>query len=726
MSGRAKDNQNPATLVKRMKRTSKKEKAAPAGKPSQTEVPIPQALQLATKHHLAGNLSAAEKIYRAILDTKSDHPVALHLLGVISHQSGKHELAIDLISRAIQLQPNLAEACNNLGLAQQSMNRVREAVVSYRKAIAIKPDFVEALSNLGVSVQQLGDVEEAETCLRRALTLKPDFAEAHYNLGNVLRERRNPEGAARSYRDAIHTKPGHREAHNNLGSTLRELGRLDDAIDSFTSALNVSQDYAEAHNNLGNALRIKGKLEKAEASFRRALRINPDFAEAHNNLGATLHELKRLEEATNSYRKALRSDPEYAAAHNNLGNALRDLDNKDKALISYRRAIALRPDYVEARCNIGNVLRELGKSKEAIDNYRKVLNLHPDHADAHNGLGNALKEAGKLEEAEASYQDALRTRPDFAEAYTNLGMLQLLNGNYADGWNNYDWRRKLTQYRFRPRNYKKPLWDGGELTGATIFVHLEQGFGDCFQFARYIPTLVELGGKVILEAPRQTFSLLDAMNIADTIVTDDSALPPFDCHISLMDLPKLVGTTLDTIPSKTPYLTVPAKTKEKWEARLGPRQNFRLGIVWASNPENRKLLHKSIDLPLLAPIVRMPDITVYSLQVGRDGEAVKQFGGRITDVAPELTDFSETAGVISQLDLVVSVDTSVAHLTGALGYPVWTLVPLAGDWRWLLEREDSPWYSSMRLFRQTKRNDWKPVIGQLQTELTEAVQSSLQ
>ena len=686
---------------------------------------IPQALELAAKHHTAGNLPTAEKICRTILEAKQDHPIALHLLGVIAHQTGKSHLAVDLITRALSLQPNLAEAHNNLGLVQQTRLRHKEAAQSYRKALAIKPDFVQAHSNLGVALRELGEVKEAESCYRRALTLNPDYAEALYNLGNVLRDLNKPEDAVTTYRKALSLKPDYSEARNNLGSALRDLGRLDEAAASCQKALELNPNNAEAHNNLGNALRDLGKASKAVASFHRALQLKPKYAEAHNNLGATLHELDRLKEATNNYQKALELKPAYAEAHNNLGSALRDLEKTEDAVTSYQRALALKPDYAEARCNLANALRQLGKPDEAIDNYRNVLEFSPDFAQAHNGLGNALKEIGKLEDADTSYRHALKLKPDFAEAYTNLGMLQLLTGNCSQGWKNYDWRRKIRQYRFRPRNYKEPLWEGGELAGETIFVHSEQGFGDFFQFVRYIPLVIDLGGKVILEAPAQTTQLCKDMNIADIVVTDDSALPPFDYHVSLMDLPKLFGTTLETVPSKTPYLTVSTQLKEKWQDRLGPRQSFRLGIVWASNPKNRKLLHKSIELPLLTPLLQIHDVTVYSLQVGHEGEAVEQFGDGITDLAPELTDFSETAGVISQLDLVVSVDTSVAHLAGALGHPVWTLIPFIGDWRWLLEREDSPWYPSMRLFRQAKRNDWKTVIDQVRTELTETIKRSL-
>ena len=703
-----------------MKRNLKKGKTVPAGKPLQEEMPIPQALELATKHHNTGNLATAEKIYRKVLTKKRDHPVALHLLGVIAHQTGKNDLAIDLIEKALNVQPNLAEAHNNLGLAQQTLFRFDDAIRSYRKAIEIKPNFVQAHSNLGVALQELGRVQEAESCYRRALILRPDYAEAQYNLGNALRDLGKAKDAAAHYRKAVALRPEYVEAYNNLGNALKGLGQWDEAIANYKKALRINPKHAEAYNNLGTAQRGLNQPKEAIASFQRALRLKPEYAEAYNNLGTVLQERRQLEEAMKNYQLALELKPEYAEAHNNLGSVLRDLDQSMEAATSYQTALALKPNYAEAHCNLGNVLRHLGNPETAIANYNKALRLRPDYAEAHNGLGAALREIGKLEEADASYRRAIALQPDFPEAHTNLGMLQLLQGNYLNGWTHYDWRKKIKEYQFRSRDYKEPLWDGTQLEGRTIFIHPEQGLGDFFQFVRYVPMVVSMGAKVVLEAPAQTVPLLKDTRIANTVVSNDSDLPPFDYHIPLMDLPRLLDSTLETLPSKTPYLCLSKKLQQKWEKQFGRRENFRVGIVWASNPKNRKLLQKSIDLALFQPLVQIPGIQIYSLQVDKKGEALARFGDKIIDLAPRLTDFSETAGAVSQLDLVVSVDTSVAHLVGALGRPVWTLIPFVGDWRWLLDREDSPWYPSMRLFRQPKRDDWTTVIDRVQTELVQS------
>ena len=685
--------------------------------PNQKEVTISEAMKLAAQYHNAGRLPIAEKLYREILLAQPGHADATHLLGVIAHQKGQHQLAVQLINKAINLQPNLSEAYNNLGLIQQTLLEFGEAASNYRQALLINPKFAEAHSNLGVTQKELGKIEDAVNCYHKALAIKPDFAEAHYNLGEALRQLARPEEAITSYNKALKYRPRYSEALNSLGSILRNRGKLKEAISSYRTALSFKPEYAEAHNNLGNALCDLGNFDEAIASFQKALKCKPNFAEALNNLGVTLHGLNQLWHATSCYRRALKIKPEYAEVYNNLGSALRDLKKTNEATENFRKAIQLKPDFAEAHCNLGHVMRHIGMTTESASCYKRALKLKPAFPEAHNGLGNALREMREFNEAEASYKKALLLDPDFAEAHNNLGMMQLLTGNFEAGWHHYQWRKKLTEYQFHPRNYDQSEWDGGSFKNKTLFVHPEQGFGDFFQFIRYVPLIANRGGNIIVEVPKLILQLAKHSKTGDVFVTNQESVPSFDYHISLMDLPRIFGTNLVNVPRQTPYLTVPPTVREAWQERFKNREEFRLGIVWAGNSQNRNLHYKSVDVSVFKPLCDIPGIKVYSLQKDREDEATTKLGKGVEDLAPFLADFSETAGAISQLDLVVSVDTAVAHLAGALGHNVWTLLPYNADWRWLLEREDSPWYPTMRLFRQSKSGDWKTVLTKVRAEL---------
>ena len=317
------------------------------------------------------------------------------------------------------------------------------------------------------------------------------------------------------------------------------------------------------------------------------------------------------------------------------------------------------------------------------------------------------------------FTTALQLKPDYAEAHYNLGMLQLLNGNFHQGWENYAWRRSIPKYRFRNVEYKEPFWDGSGLEGKTIFIYPEQGLGDTIHFVRYMTLVAAQGGRVVLEVPAKLETLFRDIDGVESFVVAGNLPPPFDCHAPLLDLPGLLNTTLETIPSQESYLTVASELVEKWADRLGPWEHFRIGIVWAGNPILKTDRDRSMDPSHFLPLTEIPRVSVYSLQFGKDGEADKVFGARVTDIGPDLTPFTEAAAAIMNLDLVVTVDTSLAHLAGALGCPVWTLLPFIPDWRWMLDRDDSPWYPTMRLFRQEKRGEWEGVIERVAAELAD-------
>lgn len=393
-------------------------------------------------------------------------------------------------------------------------------------------------------------------------------------------------------------------------------------------------------------------------------------------------------------------------------------DRLPQAEAIYRQILQDNPQHPVALHLLGVIALQIGKYDTAVNLIRKALDVQPDLVEAHNNIGIALRELGMLAAAGNQFTTALQLKPNYAEAHYNLGMLQLLNGNFRQGWENYAWRRSIPKYRFRNVEYKEPFWDGGQLNGRTLFVYPEQGLGDSIQFIRYLPALTSLGARVLLETPPELLRLFQNIPLPIEIVLPGDPIGQFDCHTSLLDLPRLLDTSLETIPSYKSYLQAPSELIKTWADRIGPRTVFRLGIVWAGNQKHMHDHSRSFEATLIKPLVEMTGISVFSLQVGRTGEALDVFGSKVTDLAPFLTDFADTAAVLSNLDLIVTVDTAVAHLAGAIGCQTKTLLPFVPDWRWLLERNDSPWYPSMQLLRQSERNDWKTVIDQVQTELS--------
>ena len=389
-----------------------------------------------------------------------------------------------------------------------------------------------------------------------------------------------------------------------------------------------------------------------------------------------------------------------------------------QAEIIYQQILQSNPNHPIALHLLGVIALQMGKNDKAVNLIERALDVEPDLAEAHNNIGIALRELGRLEEARMRFCTALKLKTDYAEAHYNLGMLQLLEGDFARGWVNYAWRRKIPKYHFQKNDYKKPFWDGSRLKGRTIFVYPEQGLGDSIQFVRYLPTLASLGARVLLGVPSELLRLFQNMKSPIEIIKPNDPIPEFDYHTSLLDLPRLLNTSLETIPSYKSYLRAPSDLTNIWADRLGPRTAFRLGIVWAGNPKHKHDRDRSIEATLMRPLVEITGISIFSLQVGRGGEASEIFGDKVVDIAPILNDFADTAAALSNLDLIVTVDTAVAHLAGALGCRTRTLLPFIPDWRWLLERNDSPWYPSMQLLRQPQRNDWQTILDQVHTELT--------
>jgi tetratricopeptide (TPR) repeat protein len=523
----------------------------------------------------------------------------------------------------------------------------------YAAILAAAPDNFDALHLLGVAYSDHGRLEEAEGLIGRALAIKPRSAGALYNHGNVLDRLGRPEAAIASYDKAVAARPDYVDAWFNRGNAWLGLKRWREALDSYDQTIALQPGRPEAFNNRGNAL------------------------------GG----LKRLDEALLSYDRAIALRPDYAEALNNRGNALRDLDRPAEAVESYDRAIALGGDVAEFYANRGVALRDLSRDDEAIASYDQALALRPDHADAHHNRASVLLRLGRLDE----------------------------------GWPGYEHRWRKAEFAARRRPALAPDWRGEPLAGRRIVVFTEQGLGDMIQFVRYLPRLAQTGAEVTLLVPQSLVRLLGPSLPAIT-VSSEAGARAFDVQCALMSLPLRFGTTLETIPAEVPYLRAEPEAVERWRTRIG-EHGFRIGVCWQGNPAASIDMGRSIPLRAFEPLSSLPGVRLISLQKthGLDqlddlpaGMTVETLGAGFDEGADA---FIDTAGAMSSLDLIVTSDTSVAHLAGALARPTWLALKHIADWRWLMGRDDSPWYPTLRLYRQPRPRDWGSVFEQMRADL---------
>jgi len=522
--------------------------------------------------------------------------------------------------------------------------------------------------------------------------------------------------AEQLYRQMVQTDPANALAWSLLGAACAALGKLGEAADSFRAAIRVKPDYLEAYNNLGILLTNQGRLEEAVTTLEQALRLRPDAADTHNHLGSARASQGRLDEALASYQEALRLRPDYTEAHNNLGILFMNQGRLDDAEASFQRALRLQPGLVEALTNRGNVRARRGDFDQASADFRQALALRPDYQPAHLALGSTLGRQGNLEEAAASYRRALQLNPRDAEAHYNLGTALLLLGNFAEGWPEYEWRHP----GFKKRNFAQPAWDGSPLGGKTILLYAEQGLGDTIQFLRYAPLVKQRGGTVVVECQPALVPLLTGCHGIDQLVPGRSPLPAFDFQASLLSLPRIFGTTLATIPAEVPYVFPDTDLVEQWRQEMSSKGAFKIGIAWQGDPRHSEDRNRSIPLAHFASLADIPGVRLISLQKGPGAEQLTALGDdrmAVTDLGSRLDEttgpFLDTAAVMKNLDLVITCDSACAHLAGALAVPVWVALAFAADWRWLLHRADSPWYPTMRLFRQQRPGDWPEVFARM-------------
>ncbi len=641
----------------------------------------------AIRLHQRNSLNQAGRLYEQILSKQPGHFDASHLLGVLRLQQGRTAEALGPIRTALKTNPKDAPAWSNLGTVLSKLGRFEEALESCAKALAIKPDYARALNNRGNVQRELGRLEEALESYSQALAVNPDYADAACNRGIVLRDLGRPGEALESYAKALAIEPGHAEAACNRGMALQDLKRPLEALESYARALAIRPAYAEACFNRGNALMDLGRFWDALESYDKALTIRPDYAEALNN----------------------------------RGNALMELGRPREALESYAKALAIKPDYAEALDNTGCAQRELGRPEEALASCATALAIRPDFAGALNNRGNALADLGRFEEALESFDKALAIAPGSADAAFNRGCLALLLGDFASGWTGYEKRWDRRGAARRKLTAPFPAWKGENLSGKRIIVYEEQGLGDIIQFSRYLTKLSGLGAQVTFLVRRSLHRLLQPFRPAIRLVAAPPANETFDYQCALLSLPAAFGTSLENIPADTGYLRPEPALVAQWREGIG-EHGLKIGICWQGSPSARIDIGRSIPLRCFEPLSAIPRVRLISLQKEHGLDQLAELGGRlrIETLGPDFDAggdaFIDTAAAMPCLDLIVTSDTSIAHLAGALGRPVWVVLKSVPDWRWLLGRPASPWYPSMTLYRQSARGDWQGVFERVASD----------
>jgi tetratricopeptide (TPR) repeat protein len=632
--------------------------------------------------HAQGKLAEAERAYGDLLDREPGNFQALHLLGVLALQRGRTAQAVEMISRSLALEPRQPLAHRDLGNGLQQSGQFEAALAAYDRALALKPDLADVHNNRGIALARLNRADEALAAYGRAIALKPDYAQAHNNRGTMLAGLGRASEALADFDRALAFDPRYAKALDNRGGVLVTLRRPKEALESLDRAIALMPNLASAHDGRGTALAMLQRPAEALESHDRAVALDPGSPSAHNNRGTALAALGRHGEALESHDRAIALDPALALAHNNRGAALGHLDRTVEGLESLDRAIALKPDLVQACINRGNFLNDLGRHDEALASFDQALAHDPDSADAHFGKSQAL----------------------------------LALGRFAQAWPHYEWRkRRLAESAFHAQG--RPQWTGREnLSGKTLFIEAEQGLGDTIQFCRYAPLAADRGARVVLTAQPALAGLLQSLDPRVEILAVPAVPDRFDYHAALLSLPGAFETTLETIPATSPYLRASPERMAAMRGRIGDA-GFKIGVCWQGSYLAGT---RSFPLDALAGIAHFPQVRLFSLQKGAGSEQLDTLPGgmtveRLGTDFPQ--DFADTAAAMAVLDLVISCDTSVAHLAGALGRPVWVALRHAAEWRWLKERPDSPWYSGMRLFRQSAPRDWPSVFRAMEMEL---------
>ncbi|MGD9719926.1 MAG: tetratricopeptide repeat protein [Pirellulales bacterium] len=641
--------------------------------------------EIALAHARAGRWQQAAEHCRQILAANPRHAASVDLLGLVALNGGDQQQAIKLFSGAIRLDGARAAYHDHLGEACRAAGMFHEARASYL----------------------------------RALELAPGFADAHFHLALLHRIEGDAPAAIERCRAALASVPAHSPALQLLAAAQWALRDLAGAMASYEQLLAAEPANLEALVALGTLAFESGRGDQARAYYNRALAVQPRSAELHVRLGDVDAAEQQWPSAMRRYEAAIELDPNSAVAECHLATVLQATGAMEAAVTHYRRAVELSPRYVTAQFNLGTALDALGLRAEAATHYEAAIALDPTSVDAHLNLGAFHQEQGQYDAALACYDRAIAQAPQSAEAHFNRGLVLLAQGDLAAAWPEYEWRAGVPDFPLRAIDL--PRWNGAAAPDATLLVHTEQGLGDTLQFVRYVPLIAQRCRRVVLLAHPPLVSLLQQSGFAD-VYGYEADLPPADLQVPLMSLPGIVGTTFDNVPAPAAYLSTAAERVAAWHDRLRDVTGFRVGISWQGAPTNRRDAQRSVPLAAFAPLAEVPGVRLVSLQ-RRDGtEQLDALGGRFEvvrsdDDSPADEQLLNVAAAMKNLDLVITIDSAVAHLAGGLGVPVWVALPAQADWRWRTHGDQTPWYSTMRLFRQSRPGDWADVFLRLAAAL---------
>lgn len=561
---------------------------------------------------------------------------------------------------------------------------------------------------------QLGSMEDLIACCRRVIHLQSVHLGAWYNLAVALQSTGNRLEAIDAYYHVLALKPDYAAAHANLGLVLHDMGEYEKAAQHCGEALRWNPRLVQAHNTRGLIYRKQGRSQEAIACFEQVLQSQPNSAAGHCNLGLLYHDLAQWNTAIGHFESALEVLPDFTEARVGLADAQRASGNPEAALEGYRRALRERPTEAPAHGKLGSLLMERGELEQAMVHFHRAGMLKPGDAEVRNNLGTALMFAGRYEEAIDHFKTALAIDPGYASAHWNYSLALLAVGNGEQGWREYEWRWRVGVSE--PRQFSQPEWDGGDIPDKTVLLYGEQGFGDAIQFVRFASEMKKRTKKVIVACRNELRRLFSTCPGVDTVCSQDDPSLRFDVHFPLLSLARQLGVSPLSIPGRVPYLTAPNEMRADLRAAITQHEGFRIGIAWSGNTEFRWNMYRSCSLEDFRSIIGISGVRTFSLQKGSTAPKTAWVES-VVDLSGYLGDFADTAAAMMQMDLIITTDTSVAHLAGALGCKAWVLLSAAPDWRWLRERSDSPWYPTMRLFRQRQLGDWGNVIQQVASAL---------
>ncbi len=718
-------------------------------------------LEAAVRLHRAGRLREAAAAYHEILRRTPDDPDLMQLLGVVLAQLGNHEEGAELLARSLEIKPdrptvllNLAQALRALGREEEALSccdralsldkslsggyrtrgaalaalgRRTEALASYGQALRLAPQDPAAHADLGVALDAVGRTKDALDCFERAIALDPKLAAAHHHHATLAARLGNHEGALQSLHRALALEPHNTALQNNIGNTLTELGRLTEALESYELALAIEPGNLDTLHNRAVVQALRGEHAAALQDYDDLLARRPEHAPDLIGRGVALAGLGRHADALVPLERAIALLPGDVTAHSQRGVALQRLNRHAQALTSFDTALAIQSDLPDVLNNRGTALFELDRPEEALVSFERSLALNGASADTYTNIGIVLRALGRHREALESFDRTLVRKPDDPKASFVSAFVRLALGDFKRGWALYESRLRDPELGTVPRTFAVPRWEGREaLAGKRLLVYADQGLGDAIQFCRYLPRLAAQGVSVVFEVMPPLRALLRSLPEGIELMSRGERIPAVDYQCPLLSLPLALGTDLATIPADVPYLAPEPARVAQWATRLAERPGVRVGLAWQGNPTVEQLVlarGRSMPLEALAPLAEVPGVSLISLQKGPGSEQLRTvaFRDRILDLGPDIDRgpdaFLDTAAVMASLDLVVTTDTSIAHLAGALARPTWIALPAVPEWRWLLERSDSPWYPTMRLFRQPRRGDWPAVATSLASTL---------